>query len=308
MPHLCVIASGAAQRRQLADTAGAFEKRGFALTSKLEGKGGDVSWSALFAAGRSAGLFAAKQLFVIESAEGLGEFPQELEQFLEPASAECVIICVFGAEFKKVFSTDAVKKIGFLAKEETVAPWKRKEWITRLAKERGVQISADAASLLAETVEEQEELRGEIAKLSEFCKPGQITLEAVQAISFDEGAGALLRFLDGFSKRKTADVFSALVYLKRDPSPLPVLTALVNRLRPAVYISVFRDESKALAAAGARDYAARMAKSALEIYGNGEIQRFILQMIRLSFLEKTNSAEGWYGFESAVLLMMKHGQ
>lgn len=306
MPHICVISAGAAQRRQLSEAVAALEKRGFPLVSKIEGKEGASSWVSTFAAGRSGGLFASKQLFVIESAEGLGEFPPELEQYLEPSgTADCVIICAFTAEHKKNFSADAVKKIGFVAKEEAVAPWKRKDWIIRVAKEQGFKIAGDAAALLSETVEEQEELRGELSKLAKFCSPGEITLETVQQLSFDEGAGVLLRFLDGFSRKKFADVMSSLEHLKREPSPLPALTALVNRLRPALYMSMFKNEAGALAAVGARDYAARMAKTALDSYGKNAVQKFILDMIRLSFLEKTNSAEGWIGFETAVILMLR---
>lgn len=294
MPHVCVVHSGTAQRRQLSETVAALEKKGFALSSKIEAKGEkNVSWASLFAASRSAGLFDAKQLMVIESAEGLGEFPAELEPFLDRLSeTSSVVVCAFGAEIKKTFSPAATKKIGFVAKEENVAPWKRKDWIIRIANEQNIKIASDAAGLLAETVEDQEEIRGELAKLASFCAPKAITLDDVQNLSFDEGGRSLLKFLDGFSKRKVADVLASLEHLKRDPSPLPLLTALVNRVRPALY------------EAGASSYALGMAKQALAIYGKPAMQKFMLRMISLSITEKTNSAEGWAGFETAVILML----
>ena len=168
----------------------------------------------------------------------------------------------------------------------------------------GVSIASDAAALLAESIDEQEELRGELVKLAEYSRPRQISLELVRQLSFDEGGSAMLKFLDGFSLGKAEDVISSLKHLKRDPSPLPMVAALSNRLRPALYITVFKDEQAALAALGVRDYAARMAKQALKIYGKDAIQKFMLELVRISFMEKTNNAEGWIGFESVLLMIL----
>ena len=318
MPHLCIIPAGVAQRRQLGEYISSYSKKGYSLSSRLDAKAGarsadnkEISWNSVFAMSRSGGLFAEKQLFVVESAENLGEFPPELEQFLDASSeADSVVICVFASEGKgisaaKIFPPTLSKKIEFAAKEEVVPPWKRKEWIIRLSKELGVTIDYEAAALLAESIDEQEELRGELAKLADYSRPqNKISLELVRQLSFDEGGSAMLKFLDGFSLGKTEDVISSLKYLKRDPSPLPMISALSNRLRPALYITVFKDEQAALSALAVRDYAARMAKQALKIYGKSALQRFMLELVRLSFMEKTNHAEGWVGFEAALLLLL----
>ena len=316
MPHLCVIPAGIAQRRQLGEYISSYSKKGYSLSVRLDAKGHgssenrEMSWNSVFAMSRSGGLFAEKQLFVIESAEYLGEFPEELEQFLsDAAEADSIVICAFASEGKgssaaKGFSASALSKIEFAEKEETIPPWKRRDWIMRLSKDMGVSISHDAASLLAESIEEQEELRGELSKLANYSKPNQISLELVRQLSFDEGGSSMLKFLDGFSLGKADDVISSLKYLKHDASPLPIITALSNRLRPALYITLFEDEQKALAALGVRDYAARMAKQALKIYGKAAIQKFTIELIRLSFMEKTNYAEGWVGFEAALLLLV----
>ena len=318
MPHLCIIPAGIAQRRQLKEFISSYSKGGYSLSSRIEAKTGargadnkDISWSSVFAMSRSGGLFAEKQLFVIESAENLGEFPPELEQFIDASSdADSVVICVFANEGKggsaaKIFPPSAQNKIEFAAKEEAVPPWKKKDWVIRLSNELGVSIASDAAALLAESIDEQEELRGELTKLAEYSRPRQISLELVKQLSFDEGGSAMLKFLDGFSLGKAEDVITSLKYLKRDPSPLPMISALSNRLRPALHITVFKDEQTALAALGVRDYAARMARQALKIYGKDAIRRFMLELVRLSFMEKTNNAEGWAGFEAALFMMLR---
>jgi DNA polymerase-3 subunit delta len=316
MPHLCVIPAGIAQRRQLGEYISTYGRKGYSLSVRFDAKSHgssenrEISWNSVFAMSRSGGLFSEKQLFVVESAESLGEFPPELEQFLVSADeADSIVICVFASEGKgnsaaKSFSASALKIIEIAEKEEAIPPWKRRDWIIRLSKDLGVSISYDAAALLAESIDEQEELRGELAKLADYSRPNQISLELVRQLSLDEGGSAMLKFLDGFSLGKAEDVVSSLKYLKQDASPLPMITALSNRLRPALYITLFKDEQAALAALGVRDYAARMAKQALKIYGKAAIQKFMLELVRLSFIEKTNYAEGWAGFEAALLLLL----
>jgi DNA polymerase-3 subunit delta len=311
-----VIPAGIAQRRQLAEYISSYSKSGYSLATRLDAKTGtrdssdnrEVSWNSVLAMSRSGGLFAEKQLFIIESAESMGEFPEDFEQYLDSQTdADSVVICVFANEGKsgaKVFSSSALSKIEFAAKEESVPPWKRKDWVIRLSKELGVTIANEAAALLAESIDEQEELRGELIKLADYSRPRQISLELVRQLSFDEGGSSMLKFLDGFSLGKAEDVISSLKHLKQDASPLPMITALSNRLRPALYITLFEDEQAALAALGVRDYAARMAKQALKIYGKAAIQKFMLELTRLSYMEKTNYAEGWAGFEAALLLRL----
>jgi DNA polymerase-3 subunit delta len=317
MPSLCVIPAGIAQRRQLVEYIQSYGERGYVLSMRFDAKTGslpgnnEISWNSIFAMSRSGGLFADKQLFLVESAENLGEFPSDLEQFLvAETEADSVIICVFanegrGSSATKVFSAGALKKIEFAAKDEAIPPWKRKDWIISFSKDLGVSIANDAAALLAESIEEQEELRGELAKLANYSKPRQITLELVRQLSFDEGGSAMLKFLDGFSLGKAEDVVLSLRHLRQEASPLPMITALSNRLRPALYITLFENEQAALAALGVRDYAARMSKQALKNYGKAAIQKFMLELARLSYIEKTNHALGWPGFESALLLLLK---
>jgi hypothetical protein len=47
-----------------------------------------------------------------------------------------------------------------------------------------------------------------------------------------------------------------------------------------------------------------MARSALDRFGREGVKRFMLSLIRLSYLEKTSASEGWIGFETALWRLM----
>ena len=303
--RLIVIEGHESQRRKLEELLRDLSKNGYVLTGKMEAppQGG---WPELVAASRSGGLFDDKRITVVEAAEQLGPFPVFLAEALEGEEADNVLVAVFGGDSKKIFAKEILKKITFIKGDASVPPWGRQEWLMGLAREKSYKLNAPAAALLAEFVESQEELRGELEKLALYAAGKPITVETVRQLSFDEGGNALLRFLDGVCQNRTGDVLNALRHLQSDPSPLPLLTALYNRLRPALYIACFSPETegKVLSAAGVREYALRMAKNALSRFGKKGVKRFMLDLIRLSYLEKTSFAEGWLGFETALWRFM----
>jgi DNA polymerase-3 subunit delta len=305
VPQLIAIEGHESQRRKLEELLADLSQKGYALTGKIETppQGG---WPELIATARSGGLFDERRIIVVEGAEQLGAFPAALADFLEPKEADVVLVAVFGGDAKKTFAKELLKNISFVRADASVPPWKRREWLIGLAREKSCKLDGAAAALLAESIESQEELRGELDKLALYAAGQPITVEVVRLLSFDEGGNALLRFLDGVCQNRLADVLNALCHLKSDPSPLPLLTALYNRLRPALYIACFSPqmESKVLSSMGTREYALRMAKSALERFGKEGVKRFILDLIRLSYLEKTSLAEGWFGFEIALWRLM----
>jgi len=303
--RLVAVEGHESQRRKLKELLDSLSKKGYALAGKMEAPppGG---WPEIIAASRNGGLFDDKRVTVIEAAEQFEPFPASLAEFLGGEEADSVIVVVFGGDSKKIFAKEILKKITFIKADESVPPWKRKDWLLGLAREKSYKLDAAAAVLLAESVESQEELRGELEKLAIYAADRQITVETVRQLSFDEGGNALLRFLDGVCQSRVSDVLNALRHLESDPSPLPLLTALYNRLRPALYIACFSPsmESKVLAATGAKEYALRMARSALANFGKDGVKRFMLDLIRLSYLEKTSLAEGWFGFETALWRFM----
>ena len=308
MPHLIVLEEHESQRRKLEELLGDLAKKGYVLTDKFEAA--SKNWAEIFAASRNRGLFDDKKITVVESAEQLGAFPSSLGGFLENENADDVVVTVLGGDAKKIFPKEVLGKITFIRFEASVPPWKRRDWLLGVAKSQGCKLDAAAAALLAESLESQEEMRSELEKLAFFADGKTVSIELVKKLSFDEGGNALLRFLDGVCQAHPKDVFSALRYLQADPSPLPLLTALYNRLRPALYIACFSaSEAKALAAIGAtREYALRMARSALSNFGPENVKRFMLSLIRLSYLEKTSFAEGWIGFEVALWQLLGSGR
>ena len=281
MSRLIVIEGHEGQRRQLAEQLAALSEKGFALAGKLEAGTAFRDWKELFASAGGRGLFDARTVTVAEGAEALGPFPDELASILEDGQegdeAESVVVATFAGDTRKIFSREtlALKRILFLKAEASVPPWKRKDWLLGLARERGCRLNPAAAALLGESLESQEELRSELDKLSFYASGREIGVDDVRALSFDEGAKALLQFLDGLCQARHGEVVRSLRHLRSEPSPLRLLAALGNRLRPAV----------------------RMSRFALGNFGAEAIKRFMLGAAGLSWREKTSAAGGWPDFE-----------
>ena len=295
MPHLIAIESSESQRRQLSDKISELSKKGWPLTGRFESANFD-SWDKLFENTATQDLFATRELIVIESADSLGNFPDSLAQYLEDDKADSIIILVLTGD-SKIFKS-VKDSMTIIKPEPKIPPWKRKEWLMTLAK-----ISSDAAQLLAESIDSQEELRSEINKLSQYADGREININDVQNLSFNEGGRAQLIFLDSVCDNKPAQAAKALKYLKSGPL-LPVLAAICNRLRIAMIISCFPgiNQDSALKAIGIDtnkkfNYALDKARNALKNFGEEAIKKFMANSARLSYLEKTNMSESWEGFE-----------
>ena len=306
MPHIIAIEYSESQRRQLKAEIERLNKSGWPLSAKYDAETFGT-WDKLFETAISPGLFAEREAVVVENAEIFDAFPEKLSQLVEDDKADIMIILVFNSDTKNL--KPIAKSITFIKPETQIPPWKRQAWLISLAKEQGFRISYDVANLLAESIESQEELRGEILKLGIYADGREITLEDAENLSFDEGGRAMLMLLDGLCANKPNDVAKALTHLRND-FMLPVLTAVTNRLRPALIISLFQGKytDPALKAAGfdpaKKNYAINKAKSALKFYGAERIKTFMAEAVRLSYLEKTSRAEGWQGFEAAIWSLM----
>jgi len=301
VPHLRVIASGGASARRLvADELEALSKKGRAFAGTREGG----EWPALIAAGRSAGLFDEKRVSVVESAELLGPFPEELVPYLEGEDASEVILLLFEKDPGKVFSPAAKKMIAQI-KGESVPFWsaQRKRWLLDLARKEGVAVSDDAAALLVELLEDPEEVRAELLKLGAYAHGGPVDAGMVKELSFDEGRNTMLKFLDAFCQARVPEVFAALERFKQEPSMLPLLTGLYNRIRPALYLGIFPSAGgeRVRSALEIKDYALKMGREALRHYSPKALGDLSFGLLALSWKEKTSFAEGWPGFESLLI-------
>lgn len=302
MPHIIAIEHSDAQRRQLSEKLKELSKDGWPLNGRYEAQAFGT-WEKLFETVITPGLFVQREAIVIESAEALGDFPEALASLVEDEKADCVLILIFGVELKTL---KAIKNsIELIKPEAQIPPWERPKWLMTLAKESKFTLESDAAQLLADSVESQEELRSEIEKFALYSGGRNIKVEDVENLSFDEGGRSLLIFLDGLCAGNASDVSRALKYLRNEPL-LPTLTALTNRLRPALMLSCFnnRYSDDVLKMLGTKSYAAKKAQAALKNFGADKIKIFMANAARLSYLEKTNMAEGWQGFELIIWELM----
>ena len=300
MPHIIAIENSESQRRQLSEILNSLAKKGWPLTARYEAQKFGT-WQMLFENAVTPGLFAQREVIVIEEAEDLKEFPVELANMLEDDKADCIMILVFNADIKNLKTI--TNQIMLIKPEAQIPPWKRKAWLITLAKDEGFKLSPDAAQLLVDSIASQEELRSEIHKLALYSHGRDINISDVQSLSFDEGGRAQLIFLDGVCDNKPHDVSRSLKYLRDNPMTI-TLTAITNRLRPALMLSCFRNSDEALKATGAKDYAVRKARAALNNFGADAIKKFMAKAARLSLLEKTNHSEGWQGFELILWELM----
>ena len=308
MPHLIAIEYSEAQRRQLNDKIQELDKKGWPLNAKYDAQNFGT-WQKLFENAITPGLFSERELIVVENSETLGEFPETLANFIEDDKADCIIILIFNSDTKNLNSVK--DSITIIKPEAQIPPWKRREWLINLSREKKFKLSNDAAQLLADTIESQEELRGEIEKLALYSeiKNNEIKINDIENLCFDEGGRALINFLDGVCENNVIKVSRALKYLRKQPM-LQILTGITNRLRPALIISTFgnkylNDALKAVGVNLTKKYALEKSQSALKNFGAEKIKTFMMKSARLSYLEKTNNAEGWQGFEFIIWELMQ---
>ena len=304
MSHLKIIASGGASgRRILAEELEAMKMKGREHAGTREGG----EWREIIAAGRAMGLFASRRVTVVESAELLGPFPAELVEHLEDEDAPEAVLLVYEKDPGKAFPPEARKKIAML-KAESVPFWssQRKKWLLGLAAKQGISLADEAAALLVELTEDPEEVRAELASLGIYADGARVDADMVRRLSYDEGRNLVLKFLDSFCQARAAEVLAVFERLKGEPSVLPLLTALYNRIRPAVYLGVFpqAEAERVMVALEVKDYALKMAREALRNYRPEALSDMALGLLSLSWGEKTSYAEGWPGFEALVMRCM----
>ena len=149
-------------------------------------------------------------------------------------------------------------------------------------------------------------MRSELEKLGAYACGAQVDVEMVKALSFDEGRNRMLKFLDAFGQGKASEVFSNLEHFKTEPSMLPLLTGLYNRIRPALYLGVFSTQNgeRIRRALGIKDYPLKMGREALRHYSPKALADLSFGLLALSWKEKTSLAEGWPGFEILLMVCM----
>ena len=119
----------------------------------------------------------------------------------------------------------------------------------------------------------------------------------VRHLSFDEGSGRMLTFLDSFCLGRTGEFFCCLDGMKKEESVLPVITALYNRLRPALYLGLFPGKGGEWVrlVLQIKDYPMKMSREALRRYPGKALADLSMGLLVLSWKEKTGLAEGGRG-------------
>ena len=129
-------------------------------------------------------------------------------------------------------------------------------------------------------------------------EPAAVDEKTVRKLSFDEGRSGMLAFLDGFCRGNASAVFSNLERMKKEESVLPLLTALYNRIRPALYLALYpgkRGEWVKLVLQ-IKEYPRTKSREDLRHYPKEALSDLASGLLALSWKEKTSAAEGWFGF------------
>lgn len=308
MPHLMVAsAAGTSQRRLVSETTRQELGKGYPVSIRREGG----EWKDILTSESGGGLFEARRLVLVEEAQLLGKFPPGLEPLLEGPESATHVLLVYADDPKGVFPKELSSRLTWLRGEEIprfgVA---RQKWVENKARNLGVSISSEAMTLLLESVEDPEEILSELSKLSLASEGGLIGIEQVRTLCFDEGEKALLSLLDGLCEADIPRVTGALLQVKRREL-IPVVAALHNRFRLALYRSAFKSPraGKAVAEAlKARPYQERQATEAARHYSRAAMGAFVRDLCGVNIGEKSGNRSGWLDLEMAILDLMSSGR
>lgn len=305
MPSLLLIAaSGTAQRRLLEETAAQLEKEGYTAAGKQEGG----EWNSLLSDNMTGGLFDEKRFVVVESAFTMGPFPEKLAAVVEPSS-DVVLVLVYESDAKSQPSKFIPKDV--LAKCRVVKPaefprWprERQAWVSRLANELGVPVTARGVAMIVELLDDPEEVRAQLKSLKFLKKNAPADADDVKQMCLDDGSRNLLRLLDGLCTADAVSVIKSLRAISAAGDLIPLITPIHNRMRLAWYASMGNDGAAIGRALGAKDYAWRMASQAARRYGRAALTDFIADLLRISIEERSGRGAGWNGLETAVINLL----
>ncbi len=300
MPHFVAVELGSPhQRSVVAHVLDKIKARGYDLACKLDGS---VTWDELLAMTSTQGLFRERLVYLVDDAEGLGQFPSKFEGWLEGKDALNIVLLVYGNRCN-AFPKKMMEKVTLVPARK--APRRKKDRIKQImdmAAEKGMTMTQEAAILLDEWIEDPEEMATEIEKLR-LAERKTVTLDLVKELSKDEGSRALFRLLDGLCFKDEKAVVLSLKQVQEGTELLVVIAALYNRLRLASFLASFGEKS--LDALGARFYQGKMAREASKLYDRKTLWKAVASLALLSGAEKMGMGRGWLGLELILLEMIR---
>ena len=299
MPALVLIAAPAgAQPRLRAETLSAYEKKGYVLDRRLE----TAAWPELFEEALTPSLFVPRRIFEVDDGRSLGVLPDKYKKYVERGDVDVIFLIHSDKSLQKELGD--VFETAFSVPYETAPYWpsQRVGWLQRIARASGCTLDAAAAALLAEWIEDEEELRSEVDKLAKAAPNKRITVQQVNSLSMDEGGKGVLNLLDAVAKADVAAAVKSLAVLREEGELIPALAAVHKRVRGAMFAARLGD-----AGAGAvhlTNFQTKTARAMAQTYGPELLSLWLGELIRLSWSERSGEGEGWEGLEKLLLAVM----
>jgi DNA polymerase-3 subunit delta len=295
MPHLHVLSgSGASLRRLLADETAKLASAGYTGVRRQEG--GD--WGALLCENRGRDLFDELSVVVVEDGETLGTMPGRLAPMLEGSGASTHILLVCKTDGPRPVAREH-EALCTISKVEAPPPWSKERdgIILSEARKHGVGATRNAVFLLKELFDDISELASEAEKVARVCvlrRRSEVSVSDVEDFCMSDGNRNLLKLLDGLCSGNRAESLASFEDMSARSELTPLLSALHNRFRMAMYFALFPGERSLYARAlGAKDYAARMAGEAAAMYGSAKLLDFVTGLIRIAANERTGRGASW---------------
>lgn len=297
MPRLILVsAPTGAQPRVLEELLGSLKKDGYELDRRFE----TSDWHSLFEEAMVPGLFTSKRVFTIADGPSLGALPERFLAEIEGPEADVVLIVCYEKDPAKEIGKPAVAKVEiFREKPAPTWPSERRSWLIGLAREKGLQINSEAAALMVEWIEDEEELRSELQKLASACNGRPISADMVRKLSMDDGGKSMLNLLDGIARGDTPMIVKSLAQMRDSSVLIPTISAIHKRVRGAYYVG--RWGSTGAKAIGLSPYQTKLGGQLARRCGLQVLAYWMGELIRLSWSERTGEGEDWNGLERTIL-------
>ncbi|MDR1651396.1 MAG: hypothetical protein LBR87_06390 [Synergistaceae bacterium] len=306
MPHLRLLSGpGAALRRLISEELDRLSAAGYEDVRRLE----CGEWAPLLTENRGRGLFGDRSVILVEEAEKLGVMPERLAPMLEPPGADSVILLVCRSD-APASVPKALMKLCTSVKASEPSFWSRErdDIVISEAERKGLSVSRDALSLLKELFDDTGELASETAKAASICRvrgKKEISAAEVEEFCLSDGSRNLLKLLDGLCSGRPGESRACLGSLSLHSELTPLLSALHNRFRIAMYFSLCAKERASFARAlGAKEYASRLAESASRLYGGEKLRNFVTGLVRIASNERSGQGASWRDLDLLVIDLM----
>jgi DNA polymerase-3 subunit delta len=286
----------------LADETAKLVSAGYTDVRRREGG----EWGELLCENRGPGLFDESSVIIVEDGETLGVMPERYAPMLEDSGASTHILLVCKTEGPRPVAKEH-EALCTLSKAATPPPWSKERdgIILSEAEKQGVKIARGALFLLKDLFEDIGELASETEKVARFCalrKRSEISVSDVEDFCMSDGNRNMLKLLDGLCSGNRAECLASLEEMSVRFELTPLVSALHNRFRVAMYFALFPGERAGYARAlGVKDYAARLAGEAAKRYGGARLMDFVTGLIRITANERIGQGASWRDLNVLVI-------